>query len=283
MDRPRSPARSFAPSLVSSGESHPSGRVARLVRSPASTLAAGILVFYGAAAVVACSGSGSDVFVPAAPDAGPPPASIDASLVDDAPTLLADGGQIPCPPAPVTSFTPAWKPPVAFKSGACTSAQMSGFFDACLGASSSTGGCTTFVQSNTACAACLQSDETDSEYGPIVWHSNRTYYTTNIAGCIADEQADAGAAGCGAAYQAVIQCKETACSACLSAQNPSFSRFATCEGQAGTECASYSQTLESACGTALVDAASPVVVCIPPSGDTAEDAYLRLAPIFCGQ
>jgi hypothetical protein len=238
---------------------------------------------FGGFTIAACGGAGSGGLFQVAPaDAGTSQGGFDGSpLTEDAAPLLEDAG--PCPPASVASFEPAWKPPLASKSGACTKTQMSSFFDACLGASSTTSGCTAFVQSNTACTSCLQSDDTDPQYGPVVWHASRTYYTTNIAGCIADEQGDAGAGGCGAAYQAVVQCKETACSACLSAQDLDFSRFSVCESQAGTECGSFNDALQTACGTALTDPKNAVAVCIPPAGDTAEDAYLRLAPVFCGQ
>lgn len=184
----------------------------------------------------------------------------------------------------MTSFTPTWKPPIASKSGACSTTQISSFFDACLGPSSNSAGCGAYIQANSSCAACLQSNDTDPKYGPVIWHSNGLYYTTNIAGCIADEQADAGADGCGAAYQAVVQCKETACNACLSATDPNFSVYSTCEDQAGsTECQSFIKTLSTTCGTAIQDPTNPVAIRIPPLTDTAQDAYLQLAPIFCGQ
>jgi hypothetical protein len=231
-----------------------------------------------------CGGtSDGGVFQNEGIDAGASGSPFDGSLLlatDTAPPVVDAG---PCPPAPVTSFKPAWKPPIASKSGACSSAQISDFYDACLGASSVAAGCTAYVQSNATCAACLQSDEGDPEYGPVVWHANRTYYTTNIAGCIADEQSDGGTSGCGAAYQAVVQCKETACTACLSASNPDFARYSACEEDAIGECSAFTTTLTSECGTALKDPTNVVAACIPPATDSAEDAYLRLAPIFCGQ
>ncbi len=232
-----------------------------------------------------CGGTSAPAQFQAFEDASAPGPALDASLFPfDAGSLLVDANEPPCPPAPVpASFKPQWKPPVGLRSGACTTAQISTFFDACLGASSNASGCAAFVQANATCSTCLQSDEADPQYGPVIWHASRTYYTTNIAGCIADEQPDAGLDGCGPAYQAVIQCKETACSACLSAQDPDFTRYATCENQAGTECESYVQTLTTTCGTALKDPSNPIAVCIPPAGDTSEDAYLRLAPVFCGQ
>ena len=250
-------------------------------------VAPSLITLFGCAAIAAlagCGGTNGPGLFQGATDSGAPVTGNDASLLPgDAASLLTDANEPPCPPAPVTSFAPAWKPPGASKSGACTTTQISTFFDACLGPSSNANGCAAFSQANTSCVSCLQSDDTSAQYGPVVWHSSRLYYTTNIAGCIADVQADAGASGCAAAYQAVVQCKESACSSCLSAQNPDFTRYSACENQAGTECQSYITKLTSTCGTGLKDPSNPVAVCIPPSGDTAQDAYLRLAPVFCGQ
>jgi len=236
------------------------------------------------ATLTGCGGSGAAGIFQASPDdAGSPGTGVDGSLYpSDAGSFLEDVTPAPCPPASVTKFEPTWKPPIASGSGACNHTQISSFFDACMGPSSSTAGCNAFVQANATCSTCLQSNDTDPEYGPVIWHANRLYYTTNIAGCIADEQADAGAGGCGAAYQAVVQCKESACNACLSPTSPDFSVYATCENQAGTECQSFIDALTSTCGTALGDPNSSVAPCIPPSTATAEEAYLALAPIFCG-
>jgi hypothetical protein len=236
------------------------------------------------AALAGCGGSnGPGAFPNITPDAAFVGSGDAASLLEDAGSLLNDANLPACPPAPVTSFTPEWKPPVASKSGACTSAQISSFFDACLGPASTPANCTTYTQANGSCASCLQADDTAAQYGPVIWHASRLFYTTNIAGCIANVQADGGAAGCGAAYQAVVECKQTACAACMTPQTPDFSRYATCENKAATECGSYITTLTNTCGTTLKDPSNPISVCIPPSGDTPQDAYLRLAPIFCGK
>jgi hypothetical protein len=261
-----------------------SRRLSRAASSPSSLKAIALGCAAALAALTGCGGSGGTGIFEAPPeDAGSWGPGVDGSLYPtDARSLLEDVTPAPCPPASVTTFKPTWKPPVASKSGACNQTQISSFFGACLGPTSSTAGCNAFVQANAACSTCLQTDDTDPEYGPVIWHENRLYYTTNIAGCIADEQADAGAGGCGAAYQAVVQCKESACSACLSATSPDFGVYATCESQAGTECQSFIHALTSTCGTALGDPNNPVALCIPPSTDTAEQAYLQLAPIFCG-
>ena len=232
-------------------------------------------------------GTRSSLSQPTEPDSGaqstPGPTG---SLCGDAGSLFHDASEPACPPAPVASFTPSWKKPNASTSGACSSAQIATYYDACLGPASNTGGCAAFAANsadNQTCASCLGTNDTATQYGPVVWHDNLLFYTTNIAGCIADKQGDTSDTGCGAAYQAVVTCKQQACTTCLSAQNPDFTRYTACENEAAGECDAFIQNLDTVCGTALKDASNPIAVCIPPSADTAQDAYLRLAPIFCGQ
>jgi hypothetical protein len=273
---PARPVLAFPPEPMQSGRHLTSSLVTLFGSLALATLPA-------LGALAGCGGSnGPGSFFNIGPDAAFVSGDA-ADLTQDAGSLLVDANLPPCPPAPVTSFAPVWKPPVASKSGACTSGQISSYFDACLSPSSNPAGCSTYTQANTTCVSCLESDETAAQYGPVIWHSNRLYYTTNIAGCIADMQADGGADGCGAAYQGVVECKQAACSACMTPQTPVFSRYLTCENQAGTECESYIKTLTGTCGATLKDPSNPIAVCIPPQGDTPQDAYLRLAPMFCGK
>jgi hypothetical protein len=228
-------------------------------------------------ALVACGGSGSGgLFSAGTPDAGStgdPDAG--ASLFPDSGIVL-DGGSIVCTPSAVGAFKPTWKGPAAVHSGACTTAQMPVFFDQCLDSGSTPAACAQWVQANASCASCLQSDDTATLYGPVIWHSNHAYYTTNIAGCLAAELGDTSPTSCAASYQAIVECKETACSACLSAGDPQG--FSSCESAATSECGK----LPTTCVNDIRDAADPASTCVPPSGTSTRDAYLRLAPIFCG-
>jgi hypothetical protein len=242
-------------------------------------------------ALVACGGSGNaSVFVPDEAGSGQT-VSEDASTPqltgnDAGGTLLPDA-EPPCLPSSVATFTPEWKKPNAAASGACSSAQIAAYYDACLDPNSNAAGCTTFSSgaSNKTCVSCLATDDTAPQYGPVIWHDNNFFFTINSAGCIADQQDDMSDAGCGAAYQALVTCKEQACSACLSAENSDFDRYTTCKNSSATEteCTGFIQTLDTVCGAALKDASSPIAICTPPSSDSAKDAYLQIAPIFCGQ
>lgn len=187
-----------------------------------------------------------------------------------------------CAPALPAGFAPAWKAPVT-SATACKSGQLTAYAAACLGQPYNAGKCDAFKQANAACAACAESDDTAAQYGPVVWHDKRTYFTLNTAGCIAITSKDASSTGCAAAYQAVLVCQEVACDSCFSIQNPTFSTFQACEKSAGkTVCQSYAAGEGSKCATVHApDAATNA--CFPASGTvTAADLFAQIAPLFCG-
>ena len=47
-----------------------------------------------------------------------------------------------------------------------------------------------------------------------------------------------------------------------------------------TTCQTYANAVPAKCGT--LDK-SPASVCMPPSSATAQDAFMQIAPLFCGQ
>jgi hypothetical protein len=215
-------------------------------------------------AVAACGGGadGASLFPGTDPDSGPPAPQYDGGSLFPGPDAGIDAA-LACTPVPLsTSFAPAWKKPATSAAGACDATQTEAFYDACLAAPITSTPCTTFLAANATCAS---------------WHSNHAFYTLNTAGCIADEQNDVSPTSCGAAYQAAIQCEETACAACGVAD---FALFSTCEKGASNECSSYLTTLGTACGADLRDASDPASVCT--SATNTKDAYLATAPVFCG-
>ena len=132
-------------------------------------------------------------------------------------------------------------------------------------------------------APCLQSQETDATGAAVVWHQQMQYWTVNVAGCIARATGDATAAGCGASYAAAISCRQSSCNACWQAQGQSatFQQFSDCETMAGsTTCQTYAEAVPAKCGNLDTPPAS---VCMPNSGATAQEAYMQIAQLFCGQ
>ena len=230
-------------------------------------------------AIAACggSGNGASLFDGTQPDSGPIVAPYDGGSLLPGPDANADAA-VACTPAVLgTSFKAVWKPPTTAAAAKCDPTQTEGYWDNCLAASVTSSQCTTFIAANADCASCLQSDDTDAAYGAVIWHSNRAFYTLNTAGCIANELNDVTATSCGAAYQAAVQCEETACSVCGVAD---YALFPACEKAASSECTEYLTALGTVCGDGLRDASDPASVCT--SANNTQDAYLAIAPVFCG-
>jgi hypothetical protein len=199
------------------------------------------------------------------------------------PTDPAADAQTACAPISSGTFTPQWKQPAPFAQGLCSDAQIDGFYSACLSPPVNPAACDTFVQANGDCSKCIQSDDTDSNQGPILWHASRSYYTVNIPGCIANAEQNMSASGCGAAYQAVLECNQSECSACFTPTSGSFANFVACEKAAVKgDCAPFNDKLHTACADSLHDAAAPAAECVPAASAAAFDVYKRIAPLFCG-
>jgi hypothetical protein len=234
-----------------------------------------------------CSGSpAGNIFATPMPEAAPPAVNNgDAGDLINGPEAGSFGGSVAaeCNPASTTTFTPAWQAPESWKQGVCTATQISAFYAACLTPPISATACQGFVQANSTCAPCLQSQETDPTSAAIVWHEQMAYWTVNVAGCIAEAMGDPSGTGCGAAYGAAIACRQDSCNACWQAQgtSASFQDFSDCETLAGsTTCQTYAQAVPAKCGN--LDK-SPASVCMPSSSATAQGAYMQIAPLFCGE
>lgn len=240
------------------------------------------LVSAAAIALCACSGVNPDDFPKPVPEAAAP---VDSEDAGDLLNGFDAGTTTPavCTPASVASFTPAWQAPEPWKQNVCSTTQITGFYDACLTPPISMTTCQAFVQANGNCAPCLQSQDTDAKAAAIVWHEQDRYWTVNVAGCIALATGDASAQGCGATYGAAIACRQSSCNACWAAQGTSatFEEFSDCESLAGsTTCQTYADAVPAKCGT--LDN-GPAALCMPSESATAQEAYMQIAPLFCGQ
>jgi hypothetical protein len=256
------------------------------MRLPVALLAASSVPV--ALALCGCSGSSTpNIFLGGPADSGVPTSDKNGeggNLVNG-PEAGTFGNNPPadCTPSSTSSFQPAWQAPEAWKQNVCSATQISGFYTACLTPPISGAACTAFVQANATCAPCLQSQDTDATSAAIVWHEQMKYWTVNVAGCIAEAMGDPSGTGCGAAYGAAIACRQSSCNACWAAQGTTatFQDFSDCETQAGaTTCQTYANAVPDKCGTLDKSAAS---VCMPPSSATAQDAFMQIAPLFCGQ
>ena len=240
---------------------------------------AALLSLASLASFAGCSSSGGSTFADL--DAAPESAPGDSSFFEtDGGDASADAPST-CAPVLPTGFTAAWKPPTVDLT-ACKTADLAGYATACLGQPYDPTACDTFKAANAKCAQCVESDATAAQLGPVLWHLSRTYFTLNVAGCIALEAKDQTGTGCAGAYQAVIACKELSCNSCFSIKSPSFATFAACEKNAGTGvCNSYGIAESTKCAD-VKDAAAPTSACFPAATDTTVDLFKKIAPLFCG-
>ncbi len=255
-----------------------------------SGMRSGKILFVAALAVTAsssgllfaagCSSSSGATFG-ADPDAQPESAPGDTGFFQ---TDSGDGGRdapTTCAPALPSGFVPAWKPP-AVDLTACKTAELTAYGAACLVQPYDAKKCDAYKTANAKCSVCVESDSAAAQLAPVLWHDGRSYYTLNLAGCIAIEGKDNTGTGCAAAYQTILSCKELSCDSCFAIQNPTFETFAACEKAAGAGvCATYGTTESQKCAT-VRDAAAPTSACFPGPTDTTLDLFMKLAPFFCG-
>jgi len=208
----------------------------------------------------------------------------DAGAVTDGPT--GDGAlQIPsdassCQPADVETYMPgAYHPATAAYQGVCTTAQIAGFYEACLGSGATTAACTAFSARDAGtgdCAACILTPDSAIAYGPLIGHG--TFITNNVAGCI--QLTLPGELSCAKAEAALDGCELAACEAnCPVDDAATRAVYDGCAAAAdGAGCQSYAQM--AACAQSLAqDDAGPGALCLPPSFET---FYDTVVPLFCG-
>lgn len=197
--------------------------------------------------------------------------------------IVGGGPQCETPKIP-DPFTPTWKAPTA-NNTACSTQQLKDYYTACLKNIDDVAGCLAWRNANATCTSCVESPSDST--GPIQFHStsttDRLYYGVNFAGCIAVKQAPdhQGDDGCGAKYNAALECKRQSCTQCLETGG-SYGNFVACQGivaQQGT-CASLNADYSSSCaGTSTT---APTKECFPNAGEQAEDFLPRFIAITCG-
>lgn len=135
--------------------------------------------------------------------------------------------------------------------------------------------------SHPLCGACAEPDDT---LGPIQGQLGRTFYTLNVAGCIAVAQAALPEPEkCGETYNAAVQCIRESRSYGFEAGG-TLNPFTECQKSVGTQgiCKSYETAQVAAC-QGYKAAGSPALACFNSGSGEAIDAHVtRVVSLVCG-
>jgi hypothetical protein len=221
----------------------------------------------------------SDAAMEAGDDGGDAEAGVDAgtdSGVDAGICTPPQPGV--CGPGDVSGFQPTWHPPTGAHQGACTTAQFPAYYTACLDPNATVTTCDAFTQANAACAACITTDDTAAQYGPLVNRTQIGVVSVNVAGCIA--LLEPCNLGCAQAYAANDECTETSCGPnCPVVDDISFQDYQACT-QTADQCGCATRNASAQCVTQLTGSQHPAGQCL--AGTTFQQFYDFVAPLFCG-
>jgi hypothetical protein len=188
-----------------------------------------------------------------------------------------------CAPTPLPDAAFPWHPPGQILA-ACTSSQIFGLVNDCLGDMSTNAACSAFLSSDggLTCANCTISSTTTPLYGPLIGTGG--VVTLNIAGCFALQ--NPCSVPCASLHEALFQCQTAACTAaCVgdagSASDEQLNALASCETSATSCVCSPENAGVVACEPALM--ADPrTAACIFPSSTTFNQRAESLISLFCG-
>ena len=213
---------------------------------------------------------GGDAMVEVGPDVKEAKAPMETSM---------DAGLM-CPD-PKTDFT-TFMPPMSVipprpSTDSCTPMQITSYWTACRDAMSTNMTCSAWRTANMACGQCLESNDTDQAWGPLVRGSG-LYVTNgtiraNSEGCLIK----LGYQACADATFRQGLCTKYACEEqCPVSDTPSFTEYTKCVTKATTGgCKTYADKATMECNS---DAAPNFQAC---RGTNFQDYFNKIAPIFC--
>lgn len=208
---------------------------------------------------------------------------------------VVDSGPPPaCAPGALNNFTPKWHPPRA-KTTACTKAQIDSYRQ-CLDDAAgppmryNPASCAPWLSpsmTDQSCLSCLQSNESDDQYGPLVLLANDTLL--NVAGCLAMAEGKLDGSGCGGSLQVDEECGRAACLAsCPISDEPGAVAEVACEKAANQStgvCATYATSAQCAGRLLQADAGASAaeLQCLGGGANATSDAVFEgVALAFCG-
>lgn len=230
-----------------------------------------------------CSSAADDSAVSSSNDGGA--SGTDASSSSDA---LAGS----CVPGDVSSFTGGtYHPPAGAHQGKCDDDLLEAYID--CRQNSNPVSCDLFTSADGAtCLSCLESKQTDANWGPVVLDATGNNGMPNLPGCLALAFGEGqSTTGCGGSLQQSYNCQDFACAAnCASTSDAATSAdladLTTCENAALVGgCKSFANAATSACSQDAGGADSICYRATYEDGGASEDVWsyiARLDSYFCG-
>jgi hypothetical protein len=184
-----------------------------------------------------------------------------------------------CAPGNVSSFTPPAYVPAARHAGACAGTDIADYYTACLDTTSTQMTCSTFTTAKAACSSCLEGPSTASSWTAVVDTPNGIA-SVNLGGCM-ELAGGANGLACAKSAQKADACSDAACSpTCKVTDDASLQLYEACAQQADANgCSTYAQALQT-CETAEAATDGGDSICL--TGQTFQDLYNAVAPVFCG-
>jgi hypothetical protein len=227
--------------------------------------------------VQGAAGSTAEAGADVAPDQGTADQATPDVKTDTGPT---------CTPQSVAGWTPAWKAPTGAHQGACGAGEASALIDACFGDDATEESCSEAETTYAACDTCLFTDDTASQWGPIVYFSEVDYYDTNEGGCVALVTGETAATGCGAKLNAAYDCGLAACGAvCPVNTDADFVALDKCLAAAEADPAMCKTYVDEAntCYEAALTAHPEVSMCAWDGTEDYLEVFKRVGELFCGE
>ena len=228
--------------------------------------------------MVACSSDAGSTFGENQMDA-----ASDGGLSSFGDGTASDPAAVTCTTALPTNFAPTYVAP-GLPAEQCTTVQLGGYFDACLGASGSVDACTAFRTENASCTTCI---EPDAGTGPVQTFVDHKYSQVNFGGCFAIEQGTAASGGaCATALEAFDECQVASCLACIDKSGVSNDTIDACKTQSQAKgCATYKTQLDTACPTGYAGPDGGAYDCFPHGTERQTDPrswITRVLAVYCG-
>jgi hypothetical protein len=216
-------------------------------------------------------------------DGGPDVVTKETSFVDKSvPDVGNQDVNTACGPNMIDPTAIIWAKPRPINAMGCNSQEIQDFLNICINGTS-TSACTAWQTAHMTCNTCLNSNEGDQSFGPLINTASSGYIFVNDGGCIALLTGDTSDTGCGAAQWKTSDCEDDACAMCMDAMS-----YSACQGNADTStCTQYYNaghidSSGNAAGTACANIDAGAIAACGLTASTFDAFYTAVATVMCG-